>query len=198
MDGLEEAMARQHRVRGEYQPELDWIWVTRSVTVRGGLLEDLALSMFWSKCFQKGNDFLKRMMMFLRCYGWIYFLLSLFLFRVFCGVSSQTDLVSHKGFKNWECWLDWHWYCWYQFSLFPFYLSFFWVVALGRQFTEPLSADAALSPLCGAKRPAQYKSNPDQKWISIQQCCDKILTNKYFTLCTNVTVYLFSSRRKSN
>ena len=45
---------------------------------------------------------------------------------------------------------------------------FFWVVALGRQFTEPLSADAALSSWCGAQLPAQYKSNPDQKWISIQ------------------------------
>ena len=135
-------------------------------------LEEVFWKIWLSHCFRanvskaKGNDFLKRMMMFLRCYGWIYFPLSLFLFRVFCGVSSQTDLVSHKGFKNWECWLVWHWYCWYQFSLFPFYLSFFWVVALGRQFTEPLSADAALSSLCGAKRPAQYKSNPDQKWIS--------------------------------
>ena len=85
-----------------------------------------------------------------------------------------------------------------QFISVSIYLFLGCVVALGRQFTEPLCADAALSSLCGAKRPAQYKSNPDQKWISIQQCCDKILTNKYFTLCTNVTVYLFSSRRKSN
>ena len=77
-------MARQHRVRGEYQPEVDWTRVTRSVTVRGGLLEGLAFPpVSQSKCFKKGNDFLKRMMMFLRCYGWIYFPLSLFLFWVF-------------------------------------------------------------------------------------------------------------------
>ena len=153
--------------------------------------------------FQKrGNDFLKWMMIFLRCYGWIYFPLSLFLFWVFRlsfvkfllrQILSHIKALRTENVEN-TCTVD------INSVYFRFiYLFLGCVVALGRQFTEPLSADAALSSLCGAKRPAQYKSNSDQKWISIQQCCDKILTNnKYFTLCTNVTVYLFSSHRKSN
>ena len=139
--------------------------------------------------------------MFLRCYGLIYFPLSRFLFWVFRlsfvefllrQILYHIKALRTENVEN-TCTVD------INSVYFRFiYLFLGCVVALGRQFTEPLSADAALSSLCGAKRPAQYKSNPDQKWISIQQCCDKILTNKYFTLCTNVTVYLFSSRRKSN
>ena len=61
-------------------------------------------------------------------------------YSFFCWVSSQTELVSHKDFKdraeNVDCWL---------FISLLFILSCVW--HLQRQFTEPLSADAAPPPL---------------------------------------------------
>ena len=128
------------------------------------------------------------------CYGWIYFPLSPFLFWVFIlsfvecllrqNLSHIKTLKIGRRMLTVDC-------------LFPFYLSYLvcgtcrgnllshWV-----QTPPPLSA----SPLVST----QYKSNPNQKWISLQQGCDKIHSNKYFTLCMIVIVYLYPSRRKSN